>query len=615
MHDRDATLGKRPPDGTRTLARPGGALLSVTGLRVAFPGPAGPVEAVRGVSIDVAADECLAVVGESGSGKSVTARALVGLAGPHADVRADSFTVAGEDATAFRAADWRRIRGRHVGLVVQDALTSLDPLRRVGAEIAEPLRTHRLDSSPARIHALLDAVHMPEPDVRARQYPFQLSGGLRQRALIASALAAEPGLLIADEPTTALDVTVQARVLDLLGDLKRAGTGILLISHDLAVVARLADRIAVMYAGRIVEEGPAAQVLGAPRHPYTRELLAAVPATHTRGTLLAATVVRPAGDREQRGCPYAHRCVLAADRCRTEAPRSVTVGAGHRARCLRTDAGWQPPARTGARRTSTPGDVILEADGVGKSFRGPDHELRPAVRSVSFTLRRAETLGLVGESGSGKSTVAQMVLGLLEPDHGTVRLRGRPWSGVREAVRRPDRHRVQFVPQDPLSAFDPRYTVERVVGEALGASGRWSARRNRDRIGELLHLVGLDTALLQRRPAQLSGGQRQRVAIARALAPEPDVLICDEPVSALDVSVQAQILDLLTGLREGMGLSCLFISHDLGVIHHVSDRVLVMRAGEIVEHGPVERVYGTPEHPYTRELLSALPTPEDGLAG
>ncbi|MET9896727.1 ABC transporter ATP-binding protein [Streptomyces sp. NPDC006465] len=614
MRDRDVTVGERPPGGVRQPAAPRDDLLTVTGLTVAFRGPAGSVEAVRGVDLRVAADECLAIVGESGSGKSVTARALVGLAGPGADVRAGSFTVAGEDATGFRPADWRRIRGRRIGLVVQDALTSLDPLRRVGAEITEPLRSHGLETSPARVRALLDDVHVPEPDIRARQYPFQLSGGLRQRALIASALAGEPGLLIADEPTTALDVTVQAHILDLLGDLKRKGTGILLISHDLAVVARLADRIAVMYAGRIIEEGPAAQVLGAPRHPYTRELLAAVPAAHTRGTRLAAARPEAPGE-DGPGCSYAVRCALAIDRCRTEDPPPVTVGGGHRARCLRTDQEWRPRVRTDTGRTNAPGEVLLEIDGVGKSFRGPDRELRAAVRSVSFTLSRAETVGLVGESGSGKSTVAQIVLGLLRPDHGTVRLQGRPWSGVRESARRRDRHRLQFVPQDPLSAFDPRYTVERVVGEALGAPGRWSARRRRDRITELLDMVGLDAGLLRRRPAQLSGGQRQRVAIARALAPEPDVLICDEPVSALDVSIQAQILDLLTDLRERMGLACLFISHDLGVVHHVSDRVLVMRDGEVVEHGPVERVYTAPEHPYTRELLAALPNPEDGLAG
>ena len=600
----------------RAPAERSAPLLSAEHLRVSFPGPAGRIEAVRGVSLSVAAGECLAVVGESGSGKSVTARALVGLAGPGAQVSADALVVGGADATAFRPADWRRVRGRRIGLVVQDALTSLDPLRRVGQEIAEPLRSHRLDASADRVHALLADVSVPEPEVRARQYPFQLSGGLRQRALIASAIAAEPGLLIADEPTTALDVTVQAQILDLLAEQKRKGAGVLLISHDLAVVARLADRIAVMYAGRIVEEGPAARLLGAPRHPYTRELLAAVPAAHTRGARLgrAEPATGPA-PREERGCAFAARCPLAVDRCRTERPGAVALGDGHLVSCLRTEAPWQPPARTGSRRAAGPGEVLMEVAAVDKSFRGPDGEARPVVRSVSFELRRSETLGLVGESGSGKSTVAQIALGLLDPDQGAVRLLGRPWSGVRESARRPDRHRVQFVPQDPLSAFDPRYTVERVVGEALGAPGRWAARRRRGPITELLRLVGLDEGVLQRRPAELSGGQRQRVAIARALAPEPEVLICDEPVSALDVSVQAQILDLLTDLRERMGLSCLFISHDLGVIHHVSDRVLVMRDGRIVEQGPVEEVFSAPSHPYTRELLAALPKPQDGLAG
>ncbi|WP_151772611.1 dipeptide ABC transporter ATP-binding protein [Streptomyces abyssomicinicus] len=540
-------------------------LLTVEDLRVAFPTRHGTTDAVRGVSLTVDAGECLAVVGESGSGKSVTARALLGLAGPGARVRAGRMSLHDPDLdlTEVRGRGWRDVRGRRIGLVLQDALTSLDPLRTVGAEVAEALRNHRVvprSRLAERSLSLLEEARVPEPGLRARQYPHQLSGGLRQRALIATALAAAPPLLIADEPTTALDVTVQARILDLLAARKEAGTGVLLISHDLSVVARLADRIAVMRHGEIVEEGPAARLLHAPSHPYTRRLLEAA-ARHTGHTSAS-------GGRD---------LAAAADE----------AGAG---------AAERP---------------VLEVSGVGKSFTGPDGRARPAVRDVSFTLHAGETLGIVGESGSGKTTSAQLALGLLAPDTGSVRLLGQPWSQRPERERRPLRRRIQLVQQDPLGSFDPRYTVERIIGEALppsgGAPGRGSARERRARLVELLTLVGLEEEMLDRRPRQMSGGQRQRVAVARALAPGPDVIVCDEPVSALDVSVQAQILDLFADLRRRLGVALLFISHDLGVVHHISDRVLVMRDGEVVESGAVGDVFRRPAHPYTRELLAALP--------
>ncbi|MGW0604787.1 dipeptide ABC transporter ATP-binding protein [Streptomyces sp. NPDC002640] len=552
MASTDATAGRR--------------LLTVEDLRVSFPTRHGGTDAVRGVSLTVDAGECLAVVGESGSGKSVTALSLLGLAGPGARVRAARMSLHDPDLdlTEVHGRGWREVRGRRIGLVLQDALTSLDPLRTVGAEVAEALRNHRVVPRSAlaeRSLALLAEARVPEPALRARQYPHQLSGGLRQRALIATALAAGPPLLIADEPTTALDVTVQARILDLLAARKEAGTGVLLISHDLSVVARLADRIAVMRHGEIVEEGPAARLLRAPSHPCTRRLLEAA-ARHSGDT----TASRPG----RRG-PVA-------------------------------DAG---DAAHVARRP------VLEVSGVGKSFRTPDGQVRPAVRDLSFTLHAGETLGIVGESGSGKTTGAQLVLGLLRPDTGGVRLLGQPWSHRPERERRPLRPRIQLVQQDPLGSFDPRYTVERIVGEALppsgGAPGRGSAGERRARLVELLSLVGLDEEMLDRRPRQMSGGQRQRVAIARALAPGPEVIVCDEPVSALDVSVQAQILDLFADVRRRLGVALLFISHDLGVVHHISDRVLVMRDGEVVESGAVEDVFRRPEHPYTRELLAALP--------
>jgi peptide/nickel transport system ATP-binding protein len=577
--------------------------LVVEGLEIGF----GRLAAVRGIDFSLAPGECLAIVGESGSGKSVTARALLGLVGAGSSVRARRITLDGLDLNRPGRRGWRTVRGARIGLVTQDALVSLDPARRVGAEIGEALRNHDVVPRSAvwqRVCALLATVRMPEPEERARQYPHELSGGQRQRALIASAIAAGPGVLVADEPTTALDVAAQAKILDLLAGQKAAGQAILLVSHDLSVVARLADRIAVMFAGRIVEDGPAESLLRQPVHPYTRALLAAVPVAHARGTRLAAPESGRPVDPET-ACGYAARCPLATDRCRVEVP--VPVGGVHRAWCWHTDLPWPGGSRESpvpARESpvparESPGQVpIIEVDAVSKRF-----DTRQAVDGVSFTLHRGETVGVLGESGSGKTTLARLLMGLLEPDTGQIRLHGVAWSGQPESHRRPLRRRIQLVPQDPLSSFDPRYPVARIIGEAAGRTGR------RDRVPELLELVGLTPDLLGRRAVQLSGGQRQRVAIARALAPEPDVLVCDEPVSALDVSVQAQILDLFADVRDRLGVALVFVSHDLGVLHHVSDRVLVLRAGRIVETGPVEEIFAAPRDPYTRELLAALPRP------
>ncbi|WP_432840671.1 dipeptide ABC transporter ATP-binding protein [Dactylosporangium sp. CA-092794] len=518
-------------------------LVAVTDLHVSFPGG---VHAVRGISFTVAPGECVAIVGESGSGKSVTARTLVGLAGDTATVRHGGLSVAGRDTTGYSDRDWQRLRGRLVGLVLQDALVSLDPLNTVGREIGEALRTHRIGTAgerPARIAALLESVTVP-PD-RAGSYPHELSGGLRQRALIASAIAADPPLLIADEPTTALDVTVQAQLLRLLAKRRAEGHALLLVSHDLAVVAGIADRVLVMRDGRIVEQGPTERVLRAPEDEYTRLLLAAVPTAESRGVRLSSATREPLPPRPE------------------------------------------------------PGAEVLSAEGIHHRFGA-----RTAVEDVTFALRRGETLGIVGESGSGKTTVARIALGLLDPTAGTVRLDGEPWSGIPERRRRSRRRRLQVISQDPLSSFDPRYTVEDIVGEPLDERGR----TRRDRVVELLERVGLGADHLRRRPRALSGGQRQRVTIARAIGPRPDVLVCDEPVSALDVSIQAQVLDLLCDLQAADGTALLFISHDLGVVHHLADRVLVMQGGRVVEDGPVNAVFNTPAHEYTQRLLAALPS-------
>ncbi len=524
-------------------------LLEVRDLRIAFDG----LEVVRGVDLEVAPGECVAIVGESGSGKSVTARALIGLAGHGADVRADALRWRGEDLRDARESRWRRLRGTDIALVLQDALSALDPLRRVGAEVAEAMEVHDAPARPrrrARVLELLDSVGVPTAAQRARQYPHELSGGLRQRALIASALAGSPSLIIADEPTTALDVTVQAQILDLLRDLKEQGTALVLISHDLAVVASLADRVLVMRDGEVVERGAAHAVLTEPRHDYTRSLLDAVPSAATRGRSLSDG-------------------------------RDVVAAAAH-------------------------GEVVLALRGVSRTFLGSGGHRVVAADGVDLEVRRGEIVGLVGESGSGKTTVGRIALGFERPQHGSVELLGEPWSAVPERLRRTRRWAIQQVSQDTRAAFDPRHGVRRALHQALRRAGVPRAERE-DRAAAALERVGLGAEVLDRRPGTLSGGQRQRVAIARALVLEPRVLVCDEAVSALDVSVQAQVLDLLAGLRRETGVAIVFITHDLGVVQHLADRVLVMTAGRIVEQGAVGSVFREPRHPYTQRLLASIP--------
>ncbi|CAN5156446.1 ABC transporter ATP-binding protein [soil metagenome] len=525
------------------------ALLEVRDLRVAFGG----TTVVDGLCLDVAAGECVGLVGESGSGKSVTARALLGLAGGTATVTASSLRFDGDDLLAASTRRMRELRGGEIGYVSQGALVALDPLRPIGREIADTLRLHStLSRSDRQRRAveLLGQVGMPDPVARSAQRAGELSGGLRQRAVIASAIAASPRLLIADEPTTALDTTVQAGILDLLERLRAEGMALILISHDLAVVSQLASRVLVMRAGEVLESGSTAEVLGSPQHPYTRRLVAAVATDRPRWTRL-------------------------------------TVGSAS------AEAAGPPPSAVSTAET------VLEASGLVRRFGS-----RLAVDDVSFSLRRGSTLGVVGESGSGKTTVARLALALDRPDAGTVRLFGEPWSQASERERRPRRARIGAIYQDALSSFDPRWTVGQTLADALSGGG---TRRGSGEVAELLRRVGLDAALMNRRPRGLSGGQQQRVAIARAIAPRPDLLICDEPVSSLDVSVQAQVLDLLDDLQRDFGLSYLFISHDLGVVRHMSDEVLVMHDGRVVESGQTEKVFDFPEQEYTRELIAAAP--------
>ncbi|MRH91239.1 dipeptide ABC transporter ATP-binding protein [Nocardia sp. SYP-A9097] len=580
-------------------------LLNVRNLSVEFG--SGTAPAVRDVSLQLAPGRCLALVGESGSGKSVTARALLGLAGAGARVSADELSFDGTDLRRLPDRQWRGIRGRRIGFVLQDALTSLDPLRRIGHEVAEPLQIHRLvtpDDLDDTVLELLAAVGIPNPDDRLLQYPHELSGGLRQRVLIASAIAARPELLIADEPTTALDVTVQAQILRLLDARRAAGTAILLISHDLAVVAGTADTVAVMHAGVIVEQSSAAQLFDAPAHPYTVELLAAAPRADGPARRAVTANWAPAAET---GCPFATRCPLVEDRCREILPPLTEFGDDHAVRCIHPGehVAAERPARSAATVTPSGHPPLLEFTDVSHEYRLPNGKRQTTVDGVSLVLERGETLGIVGESGSGKSTLARLALAHLTPLTGSVRFDGGPWSELRERARRASRPRIQLIDQDPLSAFDPRYTVERIVGEALHRLP--SAEARAARAAELLDAVGLDPILAARRPTQLSGGQRQRVAIARALATGPDLLVADEPVSALDVTIQAQILDLFEQVQRDTGAALLFISHDLAVVRQLCDRVAVTQHGRIVETGRAEDIFDNPQHPYTRQLLAAMP--------
>ncbi|KAA3666649.1 ABC transporter ATP-binding protein [Pectobacterium carotovorum] len=545
-------------------------LLRVENLSVTFPSPLGPIRSVKNLSFQVNAGEILALVGESGSGKSVTARTLVGLSGEGVDVQANAIELTRHDGSLcdlryLTDRDWRAIRGREIGFVLQDALVSLDPLRKIGQEVAEPILTHRLlprEQIPARVAELLTKAGIPDPENRAAQYPHELSGGLRQRALIASALAAGPQLLIADEPTTALDATVQKQVLKVFTALAQAGHGVLLITHDLAVVADVADRVIVMQHGALVEGGEARQLLSAPTHPYTRKLLAAIPTASTRGKWLAGVEPLQSGI----------------------APSAASLAANHAS----TDA------------------IALTADRIAVSFKRPDGSRMQAVNQVSLQIKRGETLGIVGESGSGKTTLGKVILALQKPDSGEVRLADHAWSTLTERERRPLRARIQTITQDPLSSFDPQFTVAQILNQPLRLRLDLSDDEKQRRILTLLEYVGLTPDLLTRRPTALSGGQRQRVSIAQALASDPEILICDEPVSALDVTTQAQVLDLLVALQRQLGLTMLFISHDLGVVQHMSHRIAVMKDGDIVETGPVEQIFNQPQHPYTRLLLSTV---------
>ncbi|WP_053640919.1 MULTISPECIES: dipeptide ABC transporter ATP-binding protein [unclassified Streptomyces] len=527
-------------------------LVDVRDLSVSFDRDGGSVRAVDGLSLTLAEGRALALVGESGSGKSTVAGALLGLhRGTGAKVTG-TVRVGGIDVATAGPADLRRLRGGIAAMVFQDPLSSLDPYYAVGDQIAEVYRIHAGGSrkaARARAVDVLDRVGIPDAARRSRSRPHEFSGGMRQRALIAMALACEPRLLVADEPTTALDVTVQAQILDLLHELRReTGTALLLVTHDVGVAAESVDEVLVMRDGREVERGSVAGVLGAPSEPYTRKLLSAVP--------------------------------------RLDGP---------------------------VRGASEEGEVLLEAVGLRREF-GRGKRAVTAVDDVSLTVRAGETLGVVGESGSGKTTLGRMLVRLLDPTGGRLRYGGAEIGALPDRDLRPYRRELQMVFQDPVASLNPRRSVGESIADPLRVAGERDERRIRDRVRELLDRVGLDPDRYEAYPHEFSGGQRQRVGIARALAAEPRIVVCDEPVSALDVTTQAQVTALLAELQAELGLGLVFIAHDLAVVRRVSDRVAVMRGGRIVEQGTVEEVYGTPRDPYTRQLLAAVPSLDPVLA-
>ncbi|MGW7249681.1 ABC transporter ATP-binding protein [Streptomyces decoyicus] len=615
-------------------------VLDVSDLTVSFPSEAGEVQAVRGVSYAVRPGEVLGIVGESGSGKSVSSMAVLGLLPESAEV-AGSVKLAGRELLGLGDAAMSKIRGKDIGMVFQDPLSALTPVYTVGDQIIEAIRAHQsLDKKVARKRAvdLLDVVGIPDSKRRVDAFPHEFSGGMRQRAMIAMAIANDPKVIVADEPTTALDVTIQAQVLEVLKTAQEVtGAAIVMITHDLGVIAGFADRVQVMYAGRPVEAGPVDEVYYRPRMPYTIGLLGSIPRldeARTEGT--ARRALTPIDGNPPKmvdlapGCPFAPRCPVAIDECHTAEPElTVAEGSDHPTACHRAheigagldrDAVYPLPVlpEAGAieRLPRDERPTVLALDGLVKHFPLTKGAIVKrtvgtvrAVDGISLDIREGETLGLVGESGCGKTTTLLEILDLPSGQAGTVTVFGKDIRGLSRADRKGLRRDMQIVFQDPMAALDARMPVGDILAEPLKTHG-WDKERIAARIPELLDMVGLEAEHADRYPQEFSGGQRQRISIARALALEPKLVILDEPVSALDVSIQAGVLNLLDELKTRLGLSYLFVAHDLSVVRHIADRIAVMYLGRIVELGAADEVFAAPSHPYTQALLSAVPLPD-----
>jgi len=609
------------------------ATLAVKSLSTVLDTPEGELRAVDDIDLALERGECFALVGESGCGKSMTALSLMRLLPDAARVTQGRVLLGERDLLALPEAAMRAVRGRRVAMIFQEPSTALNPVLTVGRQVVEVIERHtRLRGAAARARALelLEAVGILDGARRFHEYPFQLSGGLKQRAMIAAALAVDPEVLIADEPTTALDVTIQAQILELLRRLQaERGMALLLITHDLGVVAQMAQKVAVMYAGEIVETGTREAFLRAPQHPYSQKLFGALPSAARRAGALSGIPGRvPPLTEAFVGCRFAERCEFAFERCRREAPRLRALSESQRARCHLREEGpaatrgeeegaGAPPPPAAAERAA----VLVEVTDLKVHFPIRRGLLRravgyvKAVDGVSLEIREGRTLALVGESGSGKTTAGKAILQLIRSTAGSVRADGTELGRLSRAALRPWRAKMQIVFQDPYASLDPRMRVLEALTEGMRSLGigRDEAERER-RVEALLEQVGLPPSVKSHYPHEFSGGQRQRIAIARALAVEPRLIVCDEPTSALDVSVQAQILNLLKSLQDRLGLAYLFITHNLAVVEYLAHEVAVMYRGRIVERGSVEQVLKDPKDPYTRTLLAAVPRIEAGHA-
>jgi oligopeptide/dipeptide ABC transporter ATP-binding protein len=591
------------------------------------------VRPVENVSFHLEEGETLGLVGESGCGKSMTGLSLMGLLPPGGRVLDESsIRLDGRELVGLPDADLRKIRGNEIAMVFQDPMSSLDPTKTIGYQVAEPVRLHRGASkaeAAERAAEVLALVGLPRPKERLDDYPHQLSGGLRQRVMIAIALACEPKVLIADEPTTALDVTIQAQILALLADLKdRLRMSMILITHDMGVVAGHTDRINVMYAGRIAETTDTKRLFSGMRHPYTQGLLASIPRLAQDNTQKLFTVpgLPPDLSNPPAGCRFAARCSYATDRCRQEEPELVGAETTHRFACWHPVDGPLPLATVSAKErpaaaaktdlTAVPRKPLLEVVDLVKEFPVAGGILRrgtqsvKAVSGVSLSLGPGQTFGLVGESGCGKTTLGRMIVGLDKPDSGTVTLEGQDLQSLGGGTLRRKRRDLQMMFQDPYSSLDPRMRVSAILREPLQIQGIGTAKEQMDRVSELLGEVGLPLGALERFPHEFSGGQRQRIGLARALTLNPKVIVADEPVSALDVSIRAQVLNLMKRLQASHELSYVVISHDLAVVKYLADRIGVMYLGKMVEVGGGQDIYERPVHPYTAGLLEAIPIPD-----
>jgi peptide/nickel transport system ATP-binding protein len=608
-------------------------ILSVDNLSIAYPSGDGWLHALEDVSFTIGKGRALGLVGESGSGKSTVALAAMGLLPPEARVAQGRMAFNGELLLDLPEDARRALRGNRISVVFQDPFTSLNPAIPVGRQIAEPLVLHRAmsdEGAEAEARRLLAEVGIARPAEVAAAYPHQLSGGMKQRALIATALACSPELLVLDEPTTALDVTIEAQILDLLEGLRRdRGLSMLYITHNLGVVSRICDDVCVLYAGRVVESGAARDVLRSPRHPYTKGLLASLPHVGDRQARLSPIPGRfPDLTASLSGCIFHPRCNFAEERCASE-PQAL-AGESHKVRCWRADelvnARWPAPEEVVAHAAIGEDHMLLvQTTGLAKTFQmggvfagmkldwsgGFPLKFDPprvrAVDGVSLDIAPGEVVGLVGESGCGKSTLGRMLVRLIEPTAGEIRIDGKDFGALSGRELHEHRRIAQIIFQNPDSSLNPRKTIREIVARPLVLFGLAKGKAVGERVAELLDLVRLPLSCLDRYPHQLSGGEKQRVGIARALATSPRFIVCDEAVSALDVSVQAYVLNVLADLRDRLGVAYLFISHDLSVIAHIADRVTVMYRGAIVEEGPAGAVLKPPYHPYTEALLSAIP--------